>query len=433
MVAVMAAVRPSPGSMLKEARLRRGWSQARLVQELRRAARLVGEQLPATCTMVSEVSRWERDKGGIGPLHLRLLEVVYQTSAAEWSLGPEPADIRPGASNGLVTAAATLSVDHLATLARPADLFLDVHPTGVGGPVVEQMELLRAVAGRVDAGVVRTLRGMTEAGRQLDRTFGAGATAYYFASLWHWLQGLVPHCATEHTRRELACLSAEVGSLLGWQSVSLTRFDLALRHYGAATALAREADDAALHAFVLGESAYVELHAGRPRQALRVMRSAHCIAPLGKQPGELRVWLESALAEHLAATGHVDDSLRALDRARGHMAHSASSGTLAPIAYLDDAHLERWAGCCLARTGHPEAAGLVKAALDRSDPSFVRARSGLLLDLVTALVADGEHEEASQVLSEASALATQTSSLLQLARAARLRDQLDTDSGAPTR
>jgi|SRR5882757_8398192 len=57
---------------------------------------------------------------------------------------------------------------------------------------------------------------------------------------------------------------------------------------------------------------------------------------------------------------------------------------------LDSVHLARWHGNALARFGDPEAVGLLTSALNRLDPTFTRAETGLHVDLATALVARNE-------------------------------------------
>ena len=57
-------------------------------------------------------------------------------------------------------------------------------------------------------------------------------------------------------------------------------------------------------------------------------------------------------------------------------------------------HLARWRGHALARFGHPDAITVLTDALNRLDPSFVRAETALRVDLATALAAGDKQDEA---------------------------------------
>ena len=86
---------------------------------------------------------------------------------------------------------------------------------------------------------------------------------------------------------------------------------------------------------------------------------------------------------------------------------------------LDQAHLTRWRGACLARIGSAEAIDLLTVALARADDS-VRAATGLHADLAIAFEAAGRTDESRQHAQTALTMAGQYGSKRQRSRLAKL-------------
>jgi len=113
---------------------------------------------------------------------------------------------------------------------------------------------------------------------------------------------------------------------------------------------------------------------------------------------------------------------RAAHSALGHaerLLAQATDDSEVPYLMLDDAHLARWRGACLARLGEAEAIDFLTSALDRADDS-VRAATGLHADLAIALNAAGRNAEAQEHAARALYLADQSGSERQRARLRRL-------------
>jgi hypothetical protein len=64
-----------------------------------------------------------------------------------------------------------------------------------------------------------------------------------------------------------------------------------------------------------------------------------------------------------------------------------------PFIFLNQAHLARWRGNCLARLGDAAAVQHSLAALAALDASFTRAEAGLRCDLAEAMFVIGERDE----------------------------------------
>ena len=73
----------------------------------------------------------------------------------------------------------------------------------------------------------------------------------------------------------------------------------------------------------------------------------------------------------------------------------------------------------LARFHHPDAITVLTDALAHLAPTFVRSETALRVDLVTALAANGDWDEACKHTDHAARLATQVGSALNAAAAQR--------------
>jgi hypothetical protein len=91
-----------------------------------------------------------------------------------------------------------------------------------------------------------------------------------------------------------------------------------------------------------------------------------------------------------------------------------------PFLMLDQHHLARWRGHCLARLGADEAVEDLTAALEGIRNGSVRAETGLRVDLALALTARGDVEQAQQHARRAAELAGQAGSARQRRRIAKL-------------
>src|SRR5690606_15110886 len=109
----------------------------------------------------------------------------------------------------------------------------------------------------------------------------------------------------------------------------------------------------------------------------------------------------------------------ALDKAAQALPANPVDETL-PFIFLDDVHLARWRGHCLARLGAAEAVDDLTNALTRLDPSFTRAAASLRCDLALAYSVRGQHEEARAEARQAQELADRTASARQRRRIRQL-------------
>ncbi len=360
---------------LAQVRLERGWKKARLLYELRAAARRRGESLPKDDSLSRRIAVWENQGGVVSDFYRDLLCEVYES--------------------------------------EPADLGL-VEPPGVRGTQDLANELLGLPEFvRLDSGLVSLLRDQTQGLRLLDRRLGAPTIHAQAVAHVETVERLVRNALPGADRENAADELGQAAALAGWQALDMGRLDEAWRLHETATAAAREGGAAGL-GYARAQQGFVLLDAGRLSDAHALIRSARdrLDAPVSS---ELLAWLHAAEGEALAALGERDAALRALDSAAVELP-DRPEGSL-PYLMLDQGNLARWRGHCLARLGEMSAIEDLSAALDvmagdhrGGAEASVRAEIGLRVDLALALRARGEMTESQRQATQASELAGRTGS-----------------------
>ena len=122
-------------SRIRDARVQLGWSQARLISELRLVADRKGLSLPAAETMKSRVSRWENGHARPDDFYRPLLREALAVD------------------------------DHALGLDSPCNQLV---------PLREDLQLHLELGRHVDGELLDALQAQTESIRVQDRQFGAG-------------------------------------------------------------------------------------------------------------------------------------------------------------------------------------------------------------------------------------------------------------------
>ena len=205
----------------------------------------------------------------------------------------------------------------------------------------------------------------------------------------------------------LGAALAEAASLYGWQSLDLG--DLATAHdaYELAARAATVSGNPSFLAHVTAERAYVLLEHDRGHRHVALARQVveHAIRLSHRAvPALVSCWLHAASAEIAAADGDERTCRQAIEQAYRYL-DGADPVPELPFIVLDEDHLGRWVGNCLARLGDPGAIERLDAARRALDPSFVRARAVVLADLAGAHIGAGNYGEAAELLGEAAACA----------------------------
>ena len=279
-------------------------------------------------------------------------------------------------------------------------------------PAVELCRLLDA-ARRVDRSAISLLHQQLDAIRQLDRKLGAIVVRDELKTKICQVERLAAHSLAPGTREPLAALLSEMHTLAGWQALDLGDISDSWQHYEQSRSTAAQSDSIAHQSHATAEQAFVLIDAGATQEAIDLLDSARQRAD-ATAPGVLRAWLAAAHGEALAAHGERTASLYAFDQAAELLPDDPTDER--PYVALDPVHLARWRGHALARFGDPEAAAVLTDALNRLDPSFVRAETALRVDLATALAATGDRDEARTHAHHADRLAVQVGSARQRRR-----------------
>jgi transcriptional regulator with XRE-family HTH domain len=352
-----------------------GLSQVRIATATEIAQPRVNKIFNGTAGPIEELAVFERIATGLGlPAHARML------------LGLAPLD-----------------------LASPTGDHDDEHQ--------EQTSELAArldAAAAIDPTMVMILTTDTNNLRLQDRRLGSIAIAEKMRAQITQIERAHHHAVRPHIRAQLAHLLAETASLAGWQAINTVALNDAWNHYERAKAAAREADDAAVLAYVSGEQAYVLMDLGRPAEAAELLQYIHA-THRDNVPARLRTWLAAAEAEAAAVLGDEGACRRALDQAAAVLPEGDGDPEM-PYLSINVHHFARWRGSCLLRFGDPGTVEDLRSALAGMDGTYNRAESGVRCDLGHALLAAGEPEAAQPHIQRAQQLATMTGSRRQRRR-----------------
>lgn len=365
---------------LAQIRAERGWKKARLLHELRVAARRRGVVLPSDESVGRRVATWENQHQNVGDDYRVLLCDVYGLTAIELGI------VEPGV------------------------------PKQAPPPAVELIE--QPTFTRLDGGVVELLRSQLQTVRMLDRRLGGAVIYEQTTAQVRTIESLMRHALPGTHREAAADELSQAAALAGWQALDLGKLDDAWRLHETAVAAARESGRSAAVAYARAQQAYVLIDAGQAADGHELIRATR-ERNTGAVPVVLRAWLQAAEGEALAVLGERDAALRALDGAAGELPDIEDAEL--PYVMLDAGHLARWRGHCLARLGETAAIDDLSRALDAmSDRQYGRAEASLRVDLALAFRARGDAVESRAHASRAADLVSRTGSQRQRRRIADL-------------
>lgn len=372
---------------LRGARTARGWSQERLVREIERYARQNVTDVASTASLRVYVSEWENGKRTLSDRYAAILRKLLGVTDAELrDSGPAP-----------------------------------VVPSADGYD-----ELLSRIdaAGSVGAPMVKAFNDQTELLRTMDRQMGAAGLVDQMTGHLAALEDALNFAVLPAARRPVALALAGASTLAAWQAIDSGAVERAWRHYELAKRAARDAEAPMYLAHAMAEQAYVLCEAGRPALGVDLVRDAQRTVDRSGS-ARLRAWLYAAEAEMCAYAGLPDDCRRALDAAMATIPPGPEDRDPDMLSiFLNGVHLTRWQGNVLALLGDGDAVTSLYGALERMDPTFVRARAGLHTDLAHAHLTRAEYDDAHTHLRQARLLASRTGSVRQRRRVDMLSARL---------
>jgi tetratricopeptide (TPR) repeat protein len=285
--------------------------------------------------------------------------------------------------------------------------------TGDNGNPASELRQLLDVTRRVDHSAITLLHQQLDGLRRLDRQFGAVVVHDELNAKIRQVQGLTAYSLAPGTREALAALLSEMHTLAGWQALDLGDVNKSWQHHERARSAAAQSNSIPHDSHAVGEQAFVLIDAGATRDAVDLLDGARRHADTAAPP-VLRAWFTAVHGEALAAHGDHAASLHAFDRAADLLPSDPTDEH--PYVGFTPAHLARWRGHVLAKFGEPDAIAVLTDALNRLDPSSVRAEARTRIDLARAFAANGDRDDARTHANHATQLATQVGSARLLRR-----------------
>jgi len=401
--------RPTWALWLQQQRRERDWSWRRLARELRQRADKRGWRLPSDEDLIRMMRRWERGEHKPGERYRELLAEVYDGSGPE-DLQPESIlddmQRRPflqglGAFIGL--AAASAFIEPWERLSRALR-----HPSRVDRATVTSLESLT---------VMLESRESQESPRAL-----LGPVEGHLGNVATLLAGSPPF------RPQLCSIAGETAALAGWLAFDIEDRPAAAGYFRVGIDAAKEADDRALGAYLVGSSCVQPAYRERPYARLRRLEGRTFGFARSDASPSTRAWLATLEAEAHALAGDTSKCLRVFDDAEAAMSRAGSEdeSRRPRVAFFDPDRLAGERGVALARLGQSDAAQEVLGpSLASLDPSVVKTRPRLLAALATAHVQQGDVDRACELGAEALGIAAQQEVQTNLRDVRKLRLDLE--------
>ncbi|MER6023787.1 helix-turn-helix domain-containing protein [Streptomyces anulatus] len=360
---------------LRAARKARGWSQEKLIHEMRRFAEQRLLDIASSASLKVYISEWENGRRVITDRYATVLRPL---------LGITDAELRGDVGKGSPTAGGyeeLLSrIDSSSSLSQ-----------SMVGAFLDQTELLRT----------------------MDRQMGASGLVDQMNGHLAAMEDALTFAVLPGARRPIAAALAGASTLAAWQALDAGAVERAWRRYELAKKAAQDAESPLYLAHAMGEQAYVLADAGRPLLAIELIRDAQR-TQADRQSPRLRAWLAAAEAELCASAGAdmAPDARAALERAEVLLPDDGEVRDPDMLSiFLNTGHLSRWRGNVLAKLGDESAMDELYTSLNSADPSFVRASAGVHCDLTQAHLARGELDQARSHLQKARLAANRTGSV----------------------
>jgi transcriptional regulator with XRE-family HTH domain len=374
---------------LRRERRRRGWSQRDVADRMGEAARAKGLSEPRVDP--DYVSKWERGIKQPDPYHVYLLCLAFELPSDRLGL-PGDSDA-PGEERRRPHA--PIEVPSPGTPELLAGLAGALLP-GPGEPW-ERLDYALKHPAAIDTGTIAHLEQvlvvLETVERHVEATALFGAVTGHLAAITNLLRGSMPLNA----RRQLCSIAGETAGLAGRLFAQLTRERTAEAYFRSGLTAAREADDQALIAYLLGMMAGQAMYRDNPTARLAVLRSA----PASRATLITRVFLAAKEADAHAIAGDASAALDALGQAETAMASKPDrSSAYRPRApwWPAETWLTGERGATLARLGRmDEADRHLTAAL--SAPTNAKHRLWLMIALARVRTGQREPEEAARLVS----------------------------------
>ncbi|HKR49655.1 MAG TPA: hypothetical protein VJT72_08775 [Pseudonocardiaceae bacterium] len=231
-------------------------------------------------------------------------------------------------------------------------------------------------------------------------------------------RALVPDCPIDLKPRMLSVLS-EASRQAGWLSFDLKQFDHAGYYYEDARALAHEAENTGLGAFVLCQMSRLATWQGKPRIGIDHAVAASQWADRTDDL-RLRALIADMVAHAYTADGQRDACFAALDTAHTALT-TADDQTPGYSAYDEAIHISIRGECYLKLGEGGRAVSCAQQSLKLLDVSRARVIAMTIVDLSEAYVQCTEIDESARLLGDAGEIAAGHSSVRLIERVKQVR------------
>lgn len=384
--------RPEWARWLRYQRAQRRWSRRQLLRQMRQSATARGERLPDDESILKAIARWESAKHFPDEFYRGLLTEVF-------------AEPGPGSGDESI----------LESMERRAFLRGLGTVSGFGAATAvfqpwERLSFALERPSRVDAETVTGLEHMTMLLEQMESQASPaallGPVVGHIDNIGRLISGSPPAMLDSR----LCSLAGETAALAGWLTWDLENRQAAGAYFHAGLKAAKQADDRALGAYLVGSSCVQPSYRERPIARLRRLEGRTFGFARSDATPATRAWLATLEAEAHALAGDHARTLRVLDEAEAALSGAGEEAdeSRPRVTFFNATYLAGERGVALARLGQSEQAQQVlRPALTSLDPSAVKTRPRLLTALATAHVQHGDVDEACHLGIEALALAAQ--------------------------
>jgi tetratricopeptide (TPR) repeat protein len=257
---------------------------------------------------------------------------------------------------------------------------------------------------RVDQALVDDFDLLTEARRRMDDTIGGGNLLTSVREDLRLVLALLNNAAyTEDIGRRLHAVAAELGRLAGWLAYDTNQHAAAQRYWLAALRSAHLSGDRALGANILRCMSEQAVSVGNPRDAFALAEAA-----LDTEQALTPAVAASLYSQLAAGAGRMREELtarRAQERSFELLARSTPADEPPWIYWYTESAAHNYAGESLLSLARPaDAEPHLRRAVSMLDPSCVRDRGLMLLELAAARLGAGSVERACATATEAAGI-----------------------------
>jgi tetratricopeptide (TPR) repeat protein len=296
-----------------------------------------------------------------------------------------------------------------------------VFPATVGDES-ERVASALSGSGRIDGQTIEHIEAVLWHCRRQDYALGPQAVLATVLAQRDLARALEPDCPA-HLRPRMLSVISEASRQAGWLSFDLRQFDHAGYYYENARALAHEAENTGLGAFVLCEMSHLATWRGTPRIGIDHAVAAGQWADRTNDV-RLRAYAADVAARAYAAAGQRDACVKALDTAHA-VLMTADDHAPSLTAYDEAIHISIRGECHLKLDEAEPAVTYAQQSLKLLDRSRARSVAMTIVDLGEAYVLCTEIDEAARLLSDAGEIAAGNSSARLIGRLEQVRARME--------